>query len=111
MTVADAERLDLVLSKDGKVVLAMVESRPWDGSPERREEVRKKIAAYLGFLRSDGFRERFGDPTGASILLLAGTEPPEDIATLMANASRASGVEITFQQGAPTPPSFVNREA
>ena len=104
MTVTDPDRLDLVLGKDGQVILAMVEARPFDGGAKQRDEIRRKIVSYLAYMRSDAFRERFGDPSTATIMLVASSEPPEDIMTLMANAAKSSGVGITFEKGPEPPP-------
>jgi hypothetical protein len=98
MSVSETERVDAVLGKDGKTILAMFQTRPWDGSPGQRDDVRKKIVAYLGYLRSDEFRERFGDPAKAAIMLTASSEPPKEIQDLLANAAASSGIEIYFQK-------------
>jgi hypothetical protein len=103
MTVSEADRIDIVARKDGKLILAMVEHRRWDCGENLREDLRKKIVTYLAYLRSDDFRERFGE-TAAAIEILATGEPPEEIRTLVVNASRSSGVEITFELAALGPP-------
>jgi len=36
--------------KTGEVLLAMNESRPWDGSDERLHELQEKFNAYVSFL-------------------------------------------------------------
>jgi len=50
--VANPAVIDLfgVDGKTGDVVLAMNESRPWDGSDERLHEVQEKFNAYVSFL-------------------------------------------------------------
>jgi hypothetical protein len=50
--VANAAVIDLfgVDGKTGQVVLAMNESRPWDGSDDRLHEVQEKFNAYVSFL-------------------------------------------------------------
>ncbi|HSV61905.1 MAG TPA: DUF6572 domain-containing protein [Chthoniobacterales bacterium] len=50
--VANPAVIDLfgVDGKTGEVVLAMNESRPWDGSDQRLHEVQEKFNAYVSFL-------------------------------------------------------------
>lgn len=50
--VANSAVIDLfgVDGKTGEVVLAMNESRPWDGSDERLHEVQEKFNVYVSFL-------------------------------------------------------------
>ena len=106
MSVAEADRIDAVLGKDGKTILAMMQIQPWDGSPEQREAVRAKLVAYLGYLRSDDFRERYGEPVNGRIMLTASSEPPQEIRDLLANAAASTGVEIVFEQVPAPPPLF-----
>jgi hypothetical protein len=80
--------------------------QPWDGSTGQREAVRAKLVAYLGYLRSDDFRKRFGDPRSGVIMLTASAEPPQEIRDLLANAAASTGVEIIFEQTS-KPPSFL----
>lgn len=103
MSVAEADRIDAVLGKDGKTILAMFQVQPWDGSAEQREAVRAKVLAYLGYLRSDDFRDRYGDPANGAMMLTASSEPPPDIRDLLANAAASTGIEIRFEL-MPAPP-------
>ena len=50
--VANPAVIDLfgVDGKTGEVVLAMNESRPWDGSDDRLHQVQEKFNAYVSFL-------------------------------------------------------------
>ena len=50
--VANAAVVDLfgVDGKTGEVVLAMHETRPWDGSDERLHQLQEKFNAYVSFL-------------------------------------------------------------
>ena len=50
--VANPAVIDLfgVDQKTGEVLLAMNETRPWDGSDERLHEVQEKFNAYVSFL-------------------------------------------------------------
>jgi hypothetical protein len=50
--VANPAVIDLfaVDGKNGEVVLAMNEPRPWDGSDERLHELQEKFNAYVSFL-------------------------------------------------------------
>ena len=97
MTVSDANRIDVVLSKDGRIILAMFVHRPWDSGPDLREDLRRKILAYVGYIRSDDYRTTHGDAE-AAILVLSRDDPPEEIRTFEAKAAKATGVEITFDR-------------
>lgn len=97
MTVSDPDRIDVVLSKDGRIILAMFVHGPWDTTPNLREDLRRKILAYVGFIRSDDYRRQHGDAE-AAILVLSRDDPTAEIRTFVANASKATGIEITFDR-------------
>jgi hypothetical protein len=49
--IQDPDTVDLVVARrDGTVILSMFESRPWDGSDVRLQELRDKVAAYITFV-------------------------------------------------------------
>jgi hypothetical protein len=59
MTLEDASTVDLVVQKrDGSVVLAMFEDRPWDGSDERLRELEEKVNSYLAFVLEGHMRRQ-----------------------------------------------------
>ena len=51
--VANAQVIDLITfdSKADTVVLIMVETRPWDGSGERKAQVEAKVNTYVAYAR------------------------------------------------------------
>jgi len=56
--IEDPDTVDLVVARrDGTVVLAMFEERPWDGSDARLHELEAKVNSYLSFV-VDGHMER-----------------------------------------------------
>ena len=93
MTVSEHDRIDILARRGETISLIMVETRPWSEAEAIRADLRVKILNYADYIRGDAFREQFGDAP-AEIVLSHDSEPPEEIRTLLENATADLGIPV-----------------
>jgi hypothetical protein len=91
---------------DGGVDLAIVNSNPADASPKTRELLRRKIAGYLGAIKSDAFLEEYGFPAANQILIVVVclTEPNHELVGWVEEFRpwvEANGARLSWSVGVP----------
>lgn len=75
--------IDLItMSKDGAVVLVMVEAREWEGTPERILQLQEKVNHYLAFALDGDMVARYPETAGKPVRLRIDCDHEPDEATL-----------------------------
>lgn len=82
-------------TRANRLVLAMYETRPWEGGEQQLFQLQEKLNAYLSFLLDGEMTESFPQLAGlpAEIQLRAAFEPPEEAWELIRRARE----QIKFQ--------------
>ena len=83
----------------GKVVLTMIERRPWGASPQQFQQIEEKINRYMGYVLDGFLADHYPQYEGKKVQLrLECAEEPHGDATLFVQgASRAAsdhGLEL-----------------
>jgi hypothetical protein len=83
----------------GKVVLVMVERRPWNGGPQQLREIEEKINRYLGYALDGFLVEQYPQYHGKTVeIRLECAEPPAGAAVTFVEAAshavRAQGLDF-----------------
>lgn len=82
--------LDLVTVEpgSGRVVLAMIERRPWGASPDQFRQIEEKINRYLGYVLDGFLAEQYPQYEGRQVLIrLDCAEAPHGDAVKFVNAA------------------------
>jgi hypothetical protein len=99
--VQNATMLDLITVEagSGRVVLAMIERRPWNSSPDQFRQIEEKINRYLGYVLDGFLVQHYPQYEGRPVLIrLDCAEAPHgDAVKFVAAASHAiasQGLEL-----------------
>ena len=89
--VENAKVIDLigVDPASGKVVLTMIERRPWGASPQQFQQIEEKINRYMGYVLDGFLADHYPQYEGKAVQLrLECAEEPHGDAVLFVQAAR-----------------------
>ena len=97
---ANPNTIDIVLKKDktGRIGLVITAHEPWDDAT--LEQLRKKLAAYVSYVRGSNYRSQYGsDP--AFIRLVSLHEATAEVQSLLTATTQASSIATEIEHFAP----------
>jgi len=89
--IEDANVIDLVGDDGaGECLVVMVETRPWDASPDQSEQLKQKMNAYAGYILDGTLARQFPKTKGkpVRIRLDCSEQPNTEIAVIVDWAAR-----------------------
>lgn len=99
--IAETDTIDLIAQDaEGRVLLVMVEERPWGVGNAQDTQLREKINTYAGYVLEGGLEREYPDTVGQPVLIqLNCTEPPHgEVATTLDFAiDQLKGLGIGFR--------------
>jgi len=106
--VENAKIIDLITVDPAteKVVLVMIERRPWQASPQQLAQIEEKINRYLGYVLDGFLAEQYPQYEGRRVTLrLDCAEPPHgeavDFLRAAAHAIGKEGLELVVNVAPP----------
>jgi hypothetical protein len=104
VSVDDPSVIDFVTqSRDGDVVLVMVEGRPWDASAARLAELANKVSVYVSFVSSGEIYSKYPELVGKPIAFeLRSIELPDAVTQELIDKMRLRlkriGIDLMVRQ-------------
>ena len=102
--IVDVDVVDIVAEDgNGRVVLALIEDRPWDDDSEQQErEVWLKLDNYTGYVKSGQLYDEYPEFKGKPVVftLYCAVEPTEKfmgILSAVSNAVEPQGITVEYE--------------
>jgi hypothetical protein len=91
MTIDNPDIIDLVTyDRTGAILLVMIEHRPWDGSPDRLEQLQAKFDRYIACVRTGELVARYPFAAGRRLQIeLRAYEDPDQATSLVLDQMRS----------------------